>query len=158
MDSKVFFIKAAVDDGEQVISEKARRLFKAGKYANCFKQGDFTAVKVHVGEPPNNTYIKAPCIKGLVEELLALKTSPLIQGDFIYVLLGGSPIWTLMAVKSPCLKHPANLPALNNLRAFSEITCSPSSTAALIKNTFESIKYSHKNFCSFQNNNMTILL
>jgi len=78
MSSKVFFIKAAVDDGEQVISEKARRLFKQGGFATCFKQGDFTAVKVHVGEPPNNTYIKAPCIKGLVEELLALKTKPFI--------------------------------------------------------------------------------
>ena len=78
MSSKVLFIKAAVDDGEQVISEKARRLFKQGGFATCFKQGDFTAVKVHVGEPPNNTYIKAPCIKGLVEELLALKTKPFI--------------------------------------------------------------------------------
>jgi len=78
MSSKVFFIKAAVDDGEQVISEKAQRLFKAGGFATCFKEGDFTAVKVHVGEPPNNTYIKAPCIKGLVDELLALKTKPFI--------------------------------------------------------------------------------
>jgi len=78
MSSKVYFIKAAVNEGEQVISEKARKLFKAGGVAGCFKQGDFTAVKVHVGEPPNNTYIKSPCIKGLVEELLALKTKPFI--------------------------------------------------------------------------------
>jgi len=78
MTSNVYFIKAAVDDGEHVISEKARRLFKQGGFARCFKQGDFTAVKVHVGEPPNNTYIKSPCIKGLVEELLALKTKPFI--------------------------------------------------------------------------------
>jgi len=78
MSSKVFFIKSAIDDGENVISEKALKLFKAGGFASCFKQGDFTAVKVHVGEPPNNTYIKSPCIKGLVEELLALKTKPFI--------------------------------------------------------------------------------
>lgn len=78
MSSNVYFIKAAVDDGEQVISEKAHKLFKQGGFANCFKQGDFTAVKVHVGEPPNNTYIKSPCIKGLVEELLTLKTKPFI--------------------------------------------------------------------------------
>ena len=78
MTSKVFFIKAAVNDGEEVISQKARQLFKAAGFASCFKQGDFTAVKVHVGEPPNNTYIKSPCIKGLVEELLALKTRPFI--------------------------------------------------------------------------------
>jgi hypothetical protein len=78
MSSKVFFVKAAVDDGEQVISQKARRLFKAGGFASRFKKGDFTAVKVHIGEPPNNTYIKSPCIKGLVEELLALKTKPFI--------------------------------------------------------------------------------
>jgi len=78
MSSKVFFIKAAVKDGEQLISQKARKLFKAGKFGRCFKQGDFTVVKVHVGEPPNNTYIKSPCIKGLVEELLVLKTKPFI--------------------------------------------------------------------------------
>lgn len=78
MSSNVYFIKAAVNDGEKVISKKARKLFKAGEFSHCFKQGDFTAVKVHVGEPPNNTYIKSPCIKGLVEELLALKTKPFI--------------------------------------------------------------------------------
>jgi uncharacterized Fe-S center protein len=78
MTSNVYFIKAAVEDGEQLISQKARKLFNAGKFGRCFKQGDFTAVKVHVGEPPNNTYIKSPCIKGLVEELLVLKTKPFI--------------------------------------------------------------------------------
>ena len=78
MSSKVFFIKTGCDDGEEIISEKARQLFKAGGFASCFKQGDFTAVKVHVGEPPNNTYVKSPCIKGLVEELLELKTKPFI--------------------------------------------------------------------------------
>ena len=78
MSSKVYFSKASTDDGEQVISQKARKLFKASGFASCFKEKDFTAVKVHVGEGANNTYIKAPCIKGLVDELLALKTKPFI--------------------------------------------------------------------------------
>jgi uncharacterized Fe-S center protein len=78
MSAKVFFIKAAVDDGQKIISQKARKLFKAGGFESCFKRGDFTAVKVHVGEPPNNTYIKAPFIEGLVEELLALNAKPFI--------------------------------------------------------------------------------
>ena len=78
MDSKVYFVKASVNDGEQVISEKARRLFQAGGFAGCFKENDFTAVKVHVGEDGNNTYIKAPCIKGLVDELVGLKTKPFV--------------------------------------------------------------------------------
>jgi len=78
MASKVYFIKASVDDGEQVISEKARKLFKAGGFADRFKENDFTAVKVHVGEGGNTTYIKAPCIKGLVDELLRLKTKPFL--------------------------------------------------------------------------------
>lgn len=76
MSSKVYFIRASIQDGEQKISKKARKLFKAGSFAKCFKENDFTAVKVHVGEEPNNTYIKAGCIKGLVDELLALKTRP----------------------------------------------------------------------------------
>lgn len=78
MGSKVYFIRASVSDGEQVISEKARKLFKAGGFASCFKENDFTAVKVHVGEEGNNTYITAPCIKGLVDELLALRTKPFL--------------------------------------------------------------------------------
>ncbi|MHC4457804.1 MAG: DUF362 domain-containing protein [Planctomycetota bacterium] len=78
MASKVYFIKASVKEGLNVISEKARKLFKVGKFAKCFKEKDFTAVKVHIGEGPNNTYIKAPCIKGLVEEIIALKTKPFI--------------------------------------------------------------------------------
>jgi len=78
MASKVHFIKASVNDGEQTISKKAIKLFKAGKFANCFSENDFTAVKVHVGEGDNNTYVRAPCIKGLVDELLALKTKPFL--------------------------------------------------------------------------------
>ncbi|MFZ2145630.1 MAG: DUF362 domain-containing protein [Sedimentisphaerales bacterium] len=78
MGSKVYFIKASVKNGEKVISRKARKLFKAGGFAERFKENDFTAVKVHVGEDGNNTYTKAPYIKGLVDELLALKTKPFI--------------------------------------------------------------------------------
>ena len=78
MAAKVYFIQASVGEGERTISEKARRVFKAGGLANCFRKNDFTAVKVHVGEDVNNTYIKAPCLKGLVEELLKLKTKPFI--------------------------------------------------------------------------------
>jgi len=33
MGSKVYFIGASVDDGEQMLSEKARKLFKAGGFA-----------------------------------------------------------------------------------------------------------------------------
>jgi uncharacterized Fe-S center protein len=76
--SKVYFIKTTVGEGERTISEKARRLFKAGGFEKCFRKDDFTAVKVHVGEDVNNTYIKAPCLQGLVEELRKLKTKPFI--------------------------------------------------------------------------------
>jgi uncharacterized Fe-S center protein len=78
MGSKVYFIKASVKDGEQVISKKARKLFKAGGFEGCFEENDFTAIKVHVGEEGNNTHIPAACIKGLVDELLALKTKPFV--------------------------------------------------------------------------------
>ena len=78
MRSKVYFIKAGINDGTKVISEKACRLFEKGQFSKCFKKGDFTAVKVHVGEPLNNTYIKADYIKGLVKELMLLKTKPFL--------------------------------------------------------------------------------
>ena len=78
MASKVYITRASIDDGEDVISDKARKLFKAGGFASCFKKNDFTAIKVHVGEKGNNTYLKAPCLKGLVDELLRLKTKPFL--------------------------------------------------------------------------------
>ncbi len=78
MSSKVYFIKASVKDGEKTISEKAGKLFKAGKFKNCFAENDFTAIKVHVGEGANNTYVKPTYIKGLIDELLALKTRPFV--------------------------------------------------------------------------------
>ena len=78
MGSKVYFIKASINDGEEVISQKARKVFKAGGFAKCFKENDFTAVKVHVGERGNNTYTKAPYIKGIVDELLELKTKAFV--------------------------------------------------------------------------------
>lgn len=78
MVTKVYFIEAAVRDGEKAISEKARKLFKAGGFADCYRENDFTAIKVHVGEDGNNTYVKAACIRGLVDELLTLKTKPFV--------------------------------------------------------------------------------
>jgi uncharacterized Fe-S center protein len=78
MDSKVYFVKASVSDGEKVISDKVRSLFEAGQFAACFKENDFTAIKVHVGEGCNNTYMKAAYIKGLVDGLVALKTKPFL--------------------------------------------------------------------------------
>jgi hypothetical protein len=67
-----------MSEGQKVISDKARRLFNAGGFARNFKPNDVTAVKVHVGEGGNNTYIPAPCIKGLVDELITLKTKPFV--------------------------------------------------------------------------------
>ena len=78
MSSRVYFIPASVAEGERTISEKARSLFRAGGFEDCFQKNDFTAVKVHVGEDKNTTYIKAPCLKGLVAELIRLKTKPFI--------------------------------------------------------------------------------
>jgi uncharacterized Fe-S center protein len=78
MRAKVYLIKTTVGDGEKTISQKARRLFKAGGFADCFKENDITAVKVHVGEGDNNTYVKSVYIKGLVDELVELKTKPFV--------------------------------------------------------------------------------
>jgi uncharacterized Fe-S center protein len=78
MRSKVYLIKASVDDGDKAISRKARHLFEAGGFADRFQANDVTAIKVHVGEGENNTYVKSSYIKGLVDELLKLKTKPFV--------------------------------------------------------------------------------
>jgi uncharacterized Fe-S center protein len=86
MSSKVYFIKASIAEGEKSISKKAQKLFKAGDFSKCFAKNDFTAVKVHVGEEGNNTHIAAPCIKGLIDELLSLGTFPfLTDTNTLYV-------------------------------------------------------------------------
>jgi uncharacterized Fe-S center protein len=74
--SDVFFTRADLEEGEEAISAKAAGLFDAGGFAGCFKARDYTAVKVHVGEAVNNTYIRPGCIKSLVEKLLSLETKP----------------------------------------------------------------------------------
>ena len=76
--SEVYFIKTSISEGESVISKKAQKLFKAGNFSRCFGENDFTAIKVHIGEEGNNTYITAPCIKGLINELIALNTRPFL--------------------------------------------------------------------------------
>ncbi len=78
MVSRAYIIVASRDEGDRAISDKARTLFKAGGFAECFKENDLTALKVHAGEHGNTTYITAPCIKGLAEELLELKTIPFV--------------------------------------------------------------------------------
>jgi len=86
MASKVYFIKASVSDGERKLSDKAVKLFRAGKFAKCFSENDFTAVKIHVGEDGNTTYLRADCIKGLVKELLASKAKPfLTDASTLYI-------------------------------------------------------------------------
>ena len=84
--SKVYFIKASMDEGEKSISQKAQKLFKAGNFSQYFTKNDFTAVKVHVGEEGNNTHITAPCFKGLIEELISLETIPFVtDSSTLYV-------------------------------------------------------------------------
>lgn len=78
MASKVYFVKACRDEGDQAISHKARTLFEAGGFADCFRENDLTALKVHVGEERNTTYITAACIKSLAEKLIELKTRPFV--------------------------------------------------------------------------------
>jgi len=76
--SKVYLIKACERDGEAVLSQKARTLFQKANLAKCFQEKDFTAVKIHMGEEGNTTYIKAPCLRGLIEELQGLGVKPFV--------------------------------------------------------------------------------
>ncbi len=78
MSSKVYFVEAAMSEGEGVISKKSVALFEAGEFGKCFRNKDFTAVKVHIGEAGNTTYLKAPCLRGLVDKLVSLGTRPFI--------------------------------------------------------------------------------
>jgi len=78
MASRVYLARITLQQGPQAVSEKARTLFRTAGMARCFKPNDFTAVKIHVGEHGNTTHIKADCLRGLIEELRALKTKPFL--------------------------------------------------------------------------------
>jgi uncharacterized Fe-S center protein len=109
MSSEVYFIKASIAEGEKSISEKAQKLFKAGDFSRCFAKNDFTAIKVHIGEDGNNTYITAPCIKGLVDELCNLGTVPFVTDSSTLYVGNRSNAVNHMALAD---KHGFNLKTL----------------------------------------------
>lgn len=109
MSSKVYFIKASMAEGEKTISEKAQKLFIKGNFAKCFAKNDFTAIKVHVGEDGNNTYITAPCMKGLVEELNNLGTVSFVTDSSTLYVGNRSNAINHMALAD---KHGFNLQTL----------------------------------------------
>ena len=71
MDARVYLIRASLDEGDEAISDKARALFKAGGFADCFREDDLTAGKVHVGEDETDQmlYISAKSLATNLERL-----------------------------------------------------------------------------------------
>jgi len=58
MPSKVYFIKAKRDDGPQLLSKKAEKVFLKIDLAKQVEEGAFVALKIHFGEQDTTGFIK----------------------------------------------------------------------------------------------------
>ncbi len=64
--SKVYFIEASATEPEEVLGEKVAALFDRAGFASIFKPKDIAALKLHVGEPGTDTFIKPKIAASLV--------------------------------------------------------------------------------------------
>lgn len=72
MASNVFFIKGSREDSDDLLAEKALKVFERLDLCKDINKEDFVGLKIHFGEKGNKGYIKPPWIKDLVERLKGL--------------------------------------------------------------------------------------
>jgi len=69
MKSEVFFIAAGAEEGPEVISGKAERVFLRLGFHELLEKEDFVALKIHFGEKNNTGYIKPAWLRGVIGEI-----------------------------------------------------------------------------------------
>jgi len=69
MTSKVYFIQAKNDDGPELLSKKAEKVFLKIGLVEDIKKESFVALKIHFGEKGNTGYIKAQWLAGLINKI-----------------------------------------------------------------------------------------
>ena len=76
--SKVYYIEASSADSDEVQREKVTSLFDASGMASIFRAKDITALKVHVGEPGTQTYLRPAAAAALVACLKRIGVQPFL--------------------------------------------------------------------------------
>jgi len=70
MPSKVFFIRAQSDDGLELLSKKAEKVFLKTGLAENIEKESFVALKIHFGEEGNTGFIKPQWLAGIINKIL----------------------------------------------------------------------------------------
>ncbi|KPK65546.1 MAG: hypothetical protein AMK73_02650 [Planctomycetes bacterium SM23_32] len=85
MTSKVFHVPFADGESMAAICEKTRRIFRGAGLGEVGAGSRLTAVKTHFGERGNASYVPAPFVKVVVEEVAAAGGRPcLVETSTLY--------------------------------------------------------------------------
>ncbi|HHY91878.1 MAG TPA: DUF362 domain-containing protein [Firmicutes bacterium] len=77
MTAEVFFTDMRTR-AEHSLLDKVDRLFAAAGFASLIAPGDFVALKVHVGEAGNTTYVRPQFVRRVVDEVKAAGGKPFL--------------------------------------------------------------------------------
>jgi len=69
MPREVYFIRAKLDDGPELLSEKAKKVFLNIGLVEEIEEKSFVALKIHFGEKGNTGYIKPPWLGGIINKI-----------------------------------------------------------------------------------------
>ncbi len=78
MGSEVYLARMRIKSPEENNLMKITRLLHAAGLEGFVSEGDLTAIKLHFGEPGNDTYIKPVFVRQVVDELRALGAKPFL--------------------------------------------------------------------------------
>lgn len=78
MVSDVYFIDMFAKDSDDRIYRKIQRLFDAADLGNSINKNDLTAIKVHLGEMGNTTFVPPWHVKAIVDKVIEYGGKPFI--------------------------------------------------------------------------------
>jgi len=86
MSSKVYFIPAKREDGNEVLAQKAERVFLKTALHEQIKNDSFVAIKIHFGEKRNTGYIKPQWIINIINQIKRITSRVFISdSNTLYV-------------------------------------------------------------------------
>ncbi|MGB4338608.1 MAG: DUF362 domain-containing protein [Bacillota bacterium] len=77
MASTVYFASARDDKGMS-LAEKLSKIYDRAGLAGCIAPGDLVAIKVHVGEPGNLSFMPPQLVKVMVDKVTAVGATPFL--------------------------------------------------------------------------------
>lgn len=78
MGSDVYLARMRIKNPDENNLTKISRLLNAAGISERIAEGDLTAIKLHFGEPGNDTYIKPVFVRQVVDEIRALRGRPFL--------------------------------------------------------------------------------